>query len=147
MRIHTRFCRGLLAIGMIVTACGCHKYDSDGSLWRAGRERLDDVCHIVVFWLKQPGDEEARRRIIEASESFIDIPGVVTVEAGEALHSPRPNVDKTCDVVVYMWFQNRQALEEYQSHPKHQAMLKEVGPLVERVVVYDFLRSPEQATK
>jgi hypothetical protein len=98
------------------------------------------VGHIVVFWLKQPGDPQARRRVILASLSFHSVPGVVRVEAGDMLASPRPNVDKTYDVVVVMWFRDRQALEEYQVHPQHQAMLEEVGPLVERVVVYDFER-------
>lgn len=98
------------------------------------------VGHIVVFWLKQPGDEAARRRIIEASRSFRSIPGVVAVEAGERLPSPRANVDKTFDVAVVMWFRDTDALEQYQVHPKHQAMLREMGPLVERAVVYDFTR-------
>lgn len=98
------------------------------------------VGHVVVFWLKEPGDDAARRRIIEASESFRSIPGVIAVEAGERLPSPRANVDKTFDVAVVMWFRDADALEQYQVHPEHQAMLREVGPLVERAVVYDFLR-------
>jgi len=104
------------------------------------------VCHVVVFWLKQPGNADARRRVIDASYGFASISGVVSVEAGEMLPSPRPNVDKTYDVAVAMWFRDRDALEAYQSHPQHQEMLKEVGPLVERVVVYDFTRG-ESAKK
>ena len=97
-----------------------------------------EVGHVVIFWLKQPGDEAARRRIIDASHGFRSIPGVTRVDAGAMLPSPRPNVDRTYDVAVVMWFKDRAALESYQLHPRHKAMLQEVGPLVERAVVYDF---------
>ena len=96
------------------------------------------VAHVVVFWLKEPGNAEHRRRIIEASYRFRSIPGVLDVEAGPVHESPRPNVDKTYDVAVVIRLRHEPALEEYQSNPLHKAMLEEVGPLVERVVVYDF---------
>jgi hypothetical protein len=99
-----------------------------------------NVGHVVVFWLKQPGDAEGRSRIIDASRGFRSIPGVLGVQAGELAPSPRPNVDKSFDVAVVMWFKDRDALEQYQVHPQHKAMLQEVGPLVERTMVYDFTR-------
>ena len=103
------------------------------------------VGHVVVFWLKTPGDADARKCIVDASYEFMQIPGVTSVWAGEALASPRPNVDKTYDVAVVIGFKDRDALERYQVHPKHKAMLAEVGPLVDHTVAYDFTRAPRGA--
>ena len=124
------------ACAVTVVAClglGCRTPRAPESAPRVG--------HVVIFWLKQPGDEVARQRVIDASRSFRSISGVFGVEAGAVLPSPRPNVDKSYDVAVVMWFRDRDALEAYQGHPRHQAMLREVGTLVERTVVYDFTRS------
>ena len=96
--------------------------------------------HVVIFWLKTPGDSDARLRVIRASDDFRSIPGVFRVDAGEMVPTPRPNVDKSYDVAVVIWFTDREALERYQVHPQHKAMLQELGPLIERTVAYDFTR-------
>jgi hypothetical protein len=112
---------------------------------------LWNVGHVVVFWLKDPGDAEGRRRIVEASNGLRSIPGVLSVQAGEMVPSPRPNVDTSFDVAAVMWFKDRDALETYQVHPQHKAMLLEVGPLVGRTMVYDItrdgLRSKHEGTR
>ena len=105
------------------------------------------VGHVVIFWFKEPGNADARQRVIEASRSFGDIPGVERVEVGEMLPSPRPNVDSSYDVAVVIRFRDGRALLDFQSHPEHQAALNEMMPLVERVVVYDFVIDPGPAQK
>ena len=108
---------------------------------------LPRVDHVVVFWLKDPGNLDHRRRIIDASYRFRSIPGVLDVSAGPVFESPRANVDKTYDVATVIRMRHFVALEDYQSHPLHKAMLNEVGPLVERVVVYDFTYRPPSPPK
>jgi stress responsive alpha/beta barrel protein len=131
--------RASLCLVLLATAlAGCRSHRraapqaSEPPQWNLG--------HVVVFWLKNPGDPEGRRRIIEASNGFRSIPGVLAVQAGEMLPSPLPNVDKSFDVATVIWFKDRAALEAYQTNPKHKAMLAQVGPLVERTTVYDFTR-------
>ena len=124
-----------LACAAVVLACltvGCQQHARPETRYALG--------HVVVFWLKNPGDPEVRSRIIRASDGFRSIPGVVRVDAGERVSTPRPNVDKTYDVAVVIWFKDQGALEQYQVHPKHKAMLQELGPLIDHTVAYDFTR-------
>jgi hypothetical protein len=95
----------------------------------------------VIFWLKEPGDPDGRWQVIDASATFRSVPGVLSVEAGEKLASPRRNVDATYDVAVVMWFRDRPSLERYQTHPAHLEMLTRVGPLIDRTIAYDFVRA------
>ncbi len=39
------------------------------------------VVHIVLVWLKEPGNPEHRQRIIDATREFKTIPGVIDVSA------------------------------------------------------------------
>ncbi len=98
------------------------------------------VTHVVLCWLKTPGDDVARRRIVEASERFIAIPGVVSVMAGTALPSPRPAVDSSYDVGVVMTFTGEAALRAFEQHPTHQRAVEEVlKPLVGKLLIYDIV--------
>jgi hypothetical protein len=97
------------------------------------------VTHVVVCWLKTPGDETSRRALIDASYAFREIPGVLHVAAGRALPSTRPVVDATYDVAIVLTFENEQALRAYDGHPIHRdAVTRTLRPLVERLVIYDF---------
>jgi hypothetical protein len=98
------------------------------------------VLHVVICWLNDPADPEARRRVIEASRAFERIPGVRRVSAGEPLPSARPLVDDSFDVGILMEFESRQALAAYLRHPEHVRATREVlRPLTARIVVYDIV--------
>lgn len=99
------------------------------------------VKHVVVLWLKKPGDKEGRKALIDARETIRTIPGVLDVSAGECVPSDRKGVvDSTYDVAVVITFKDEEALRAYGPHPTHQKLLKEVLSLhVERYVVYDFV--------
>ena len=47
------------------------------------------VHHVVLCWLKDAGNATQRRRIVEASKSFREIPGVLDVRVGQAIESDR----------------------------------------------------------
>jgi len=97
------------------------------------------VHHIVLCWLKEPGNAEHRRQIVEASRSFRQIPGVLDVRAGEAIESDRDIVDDSFDVAIVLAFADTERLAEYLAHPVHQKAKHDVLlPIVERIVVYDF---------
>ncbi len=98
------------------------------------------VEHIVICWLKNPGNEQERQRVIEASKKFKDIPGVVGVKAGAPLVSERETVDDSFDVAVVISFVSAQDLAAYEDHPEHLRAVEEVLiPLVERFIVYDVV--------
>ena len=97
------------------------------------------VNHVVVCWLKDPGDVQQRRELIETTKMFRELPGVEYVGAGTALPSTRPVVDRSYDVAIVMRFKDRKSLEQYQQSKIHLiAVERTLKPLVARYVVYDF---------
>ncbi len=97
------------------------------------------VVHVVLVWLKEPGNPEHRQRIIEISREFETIPGVIDVRAGEVVTSDRPIVDDSFDVGLYLTFSSVEAMKAYLADDRHQQALREVfRPLSERYIVYDF---------
>lgn len=101
--------------------------------------RVLPVKHVVLIWLKEPGDRKARQKLIETSKSFEQIPGVISVSAGTPLESDRPVVDDSFDVAVVITFESREAMQNYETHPLHaDAVEKVLRPLTDRMVIYDF---------
>ena len=98
-----------------------------------------NVHHVVVCWVNEPGNEEARQEVIEVSRGFSAIPGVIDVRAGRVIHSEREIVDNSFDVAIYLSFENEQRLFEYLNHPiNKKAVEKTLKPFVQKVIVYDF---------
>ena len=99
-----------------------------------------EVQHIVLCWLKEPGNTEARQKLIDASYKLISLPGVVNVLAGPPLPSERPVVDDSFDVGIIMVLENSDALQQYLENPVHKKAIAEVlSPLTERILIYDVV--------
>ncbi len=99
------------------------------------------VTHVVVCWLKNPGDAAARARVVAGARELDRIPGVLRVQSGECIPSNRPAVVADYDVAVVMEFANERALRAYEQHPAHLAAVRDVLlPLVARYQVFDFVR-------
>lgn len=97
------------------------------------------IVHVVLVWLKEPGNLDHRARIIDATRKFSTIPGVGEIRVGEPLLGQRSTVDDSFDVGLYMIFSSKEALQAYLTHPKHEAAQQSVlRPLVRKVVIYDF---------
>jgi hypothetical protein len=102
--------------------------------------RAGQVDHVVLVWLKHPGDAAERAKLIEAGRSLASIPGVISVSGGESLPSTRPMVDSSFDVGYVMRFESQAAMEAYVKHPLHVKLAKEVlKPAAQKVVVHDFV--------
>ena len=98
------------------------------------------VKHVVIMWLKKPGDSAGRRAILNAIAPLRKIPGVVDVTAGECLPSDRPVVDSSYDVALVISFDSERAMKAYATDPAHEKLVEEVlTPNVDRFVVFDFL--------
>jgi hypothetical protein len=97
------------------------------------------VVHVVLVWLKQPGNLEHRQRIVDATRGFETIPGVIDVRVGEVVPSDRPIVDDSFDVGLYLTFSSIDAMNTYLADDRHRQALREIfRPLSERYIVYDF---------
>ena len=121
------------AMLLLVLAVSCQ------SLQHAERD-TGAVKHVVLCWLKTPGDQAARQRVIEESKAFVGvIPGLIDVSAGTSLPSTRPVVDASFDVAVVMTFKDEASLLAYDAHARHKKAVDEVlRPLVARLLIYDF---------
>ena len=97
------------------------------------------IDHVVIIWLKEPGNTRAQDTIIKASRSLKTIPGVISIRSGRMVPSQRPIVDSSFDVAMIITFIDQAALVAYLVHPTHKALLDEIMlPLVERIRVYDL---------
>ena len=98
------------------------------------------VTHVVLVWLKEPGNKVMRDQFINSSKLLNDLPGIIHRHVGEVLPSDRKIVDDTFDVAVTATLKNKQALQAYLEHPKHKQIIeKKLKPLINRVIVYDFI--------
>ncbi|MGE3166668.1 MAG: Dabb family protein [Planctomycetota bacterium] len=124
--------RGRLALACLLSV----------SIWGAGcaaNGPHGGLEHVVMVWLKEPGNLEARQRVIAASKSLAAIPGVTGVRAGEVVPSGRPMADDTFDVGVVIELESQAALATYLDHPLHVRAVREtLEPLVDRIAIYDF---------
>jgi hypothetical protein len=102
-------------------------------------EREQALSHVVLCWLKEPGNTEHRNQIIKVSKTFTKIPGVLDVRVGKVIESNRSIVDDSFDVGILVVVLDAKRLQEYLNHPIHQNAKRDVLlPLVEKVLVYDF---------
>jgi hypothetical protein len=96
------------------------------------------VTHVVLFWLKETGNESDRLELIAACHALKEIPGVTDLRVGKVLPSTRPVVDSSYDVALVITFADEQALHAYGPHPVHQKLVQQMGPKLAKFLVYDF---------
>lgn len=93
------------------------------------------IKHIVMWRINEPLRENALR-IKEALEGLNgNIPGLLRLEVGIDISRE----SESADVVLYSEFETRQALEAYQNHPAHAAVVPVVKAVraERRVVDYE----------
>jgi hypothetical protein len=101
------------------------------------------ITHVVVIWLKEPGNDVHRRLVIEETKKLQAIPGVSSLNIGDCVKSNRAIVDSSFDVALTMTFSSKKAMTDYINHPEHVKMVKtKLMPIVKKMQVYDFQSSP-----
>jgi hypothetical protein len=98
------------------------------------------VDHVVLVWLKRPGNAEDKQTLIQLDRELRVIPGLRFLDTGTALPSERPTVDDSFDIGYVMRFDSPTALEAYAIHPVHLKAKDELVRLSSRVLVYDLTR-------
>jgi len=133
--------RSPILLPLLLVLSGCPVGSAPAPATRPHR-----VDHVVVCWLKEPGDARAKEQLVTVSKSFVGkIPGLVSVSAGEVYPSTRPAVDSSFDVAIVMTFRDAAALEAYPKSPEHlRAVETTLKPLVARYIVYDFIEESER---
>jgi hypothetical protein len=94
--------------------------------------------HVVIFWTKSK-TPEATAQLLAGAEKFLrPIPGVLSFHVGKMVGSPRPVVDQTYQVALNLVFADKKAQDDYQVHPLHLDFVREISPVWEKVLIYDF---------
>ncbi len=99
------------------------------------------VEHVVLVWLKKPGDAADRAKVVSAAKMFqAEIREIQHLSVGTPLASDRSVVDDSFDVGLVMRFANATDLGTYEKHPVHVKAVKEVlGPIAKKLLVYDVV--------
>jgi hypothetical protein len=96
------------------------------------------VSHVVIFWLKEPNNEQHRQQIARACEELGKLPGVLRVEVGHGMPVQREGIEQAFDMSVVFTLRDSDALVEYQRSPEHKRAVESVlKPLVTRYIVFD----------
>lgn len=99
------------------------------------------VDHVVLVWLKRPGNATDRQAVLTAANDLRVIPGIRFLDTGTALASDRPIVDDSFDIGLTMRFESVKALRAYEGDPRHVKKVTEVlKPLSKKLLVYDIIR-------
>ena len=119
--------QSILFLGLFLTAFITHAQEDQR------------VSHVVVVWLKEPGNVQMREKFVAASRALETLPGVLSRHVSAVIPSDRTIDNDTFDVAVTVTFKDAQALKNYMKSQKHKDMLnKQLKPLVNRVEVYNF---------
>ncbi|HEY1051491.1 MAG TPA: Dabb family protein [Prosthecobacter sp.] len=118
---------------LVLSSCGScplgHKTTAKGK-----------VEHVVLVWLKRPGNAADRAAVIAAARKFrAEISQIQHLSVGTAVPSERPVVDDSFDVGLVMRFANAADMTAYEKHPVHQKAVAEIlKPIAKKLLVYDI---------
>jgi hypothetical protein len=93
--------------------------------------------HHVYFWLKAPGDAQAREALIAGLRTLTAVPEVLWSHIGVPAASERGVVDDSYSVSWLVFLADKAAEDRYQIDPIHLKFVADCSHLWERVVVYD----------
>jgi hypothetical protein len=128
-----------LSVFLFLSGCYTVRFNDGTSNRDVKATEEKRLYHVVLCWLKEPGNKTDRKKIIEVTKLFNDIPGVINARAGEVVISDRDIVDDSYDVGILIVTKNENELQKYLDHPIHQKAKKDVlVPLVDKILVYDF---------
>jgi hypothetical protein len=117
------------AVSLFLSSCTCCQITPKGK-----------VEHIVLVWLKRPGNAADRATLIATARKFqAEIKQIQHLSVGTAVASERPIVDDSFDVGLIMRFASKADMDAYEKHPVHQKAVKEtLLPIAKKVQVYDI---------
>ena len=98
------------------------------------------LTHHVFFWLKNPGSEADRNKLIEGLRTLARIETVRELHIGiPASTEKREVVDNTYSVSELMFFDDVEGQNIYQEHPVHKEFVENYSHLWDRVIVFDAI--------
>jgi hypothetical protein len=102
--------------------------------------RSGQITHVMLFWLKRPGNVDDQNYLLRALRTLRRARGVNDIRVGRSLAVDRPSVEQSFDLGVVVTFRDREALEKFErDQQRKQAIDAMLGPLVRQYTVYNFV--------
>jgi Stress responsive A/B Barrel Domain len=106
---------------------------------QAASTRSGQVTHVMLFWLKRPGNVNDQDLLLRGLRTLRRVRGMSEMRIGRAMPMDGSGSDRSFDLGAIAVFRDRQALEKFERDPRHRGALDAaVQSLVRRYIVYDF---------
>lgn len=103
----------------------------------ADARKKELFVHHVYFWLKNPGSEADRNKLIEGLQALAKVKPIRMAHIGTPAATNRSVIDRSYAVSWLLFFDNLEDEEIYQKHPEHLKFVENYSHLWEKVIVYD----------
>lgn len=97
----------------------------------------DLFVHHVYFWLKNPGSEREKAKLLEGLNKLAKVPTIKMVHIGTPAATNRSVIEKGYAFSWLCFFDTAADEEVYQKHPIHLKFVEDYSHLWEKVIVYD----------
>lgn len=94
--------------------------------------------HVVLFWLKNPDNQEERSQFETSIGKFIkNSKHVKSMHLGSPASTSRPVIDSSYTYCLIVSFPTKDEHDKYQAEKKHKIFIKESENLWEKALIYD----------
>jgi hypothetical protein len=93
--------------------------------------------HHVYFYLKNPGSEADKAKLLEGLEKLSKVPTIRMVHIGVPASTTRSVIVRDYSISWLCFFDSLEEEEIYQKHPIHLKFVEDYSHLWEKVNVYD----------
>ncbi len=105
----------------------------------APERKKELLVHHVFFYLKDPNNAQHEAQLLAGLEKLSKLPTVKLSHIGRPARTNGGDIEKGYSVSWLCFFKNLIEEEIYQTDSEHLAFLEEIGPILEKRVVYDAL--------
>lgn len=103
-----------------------------------GKVSKGEFAHVVLFWLKNPDNQQERKKFESSLGTFIkNSKYVKSMHLGAPANTNRPVIDNTYTYCMILTFTSKEEQDKYQDEPGHKTFISESEELWEKVTVYD----------
>jgi Stress responsive A/B Barrel Domain len=95
--------------------------------------------HHVYFWLKNPGSEEDRTKLIDGLKKLSKANTIKKFYIGTPAATNRDVIERSYSVSWLLFFDDPATQDSYQTDPIHLKFVEECSALWNKVVVYDSI--------
>ncbi len=95
--------------------------------------------HHVLFYLKNPGSEADKAKLLEGLNKLAKVPTIKLVHIGTPAATNRAVIDRGYTFSWLCFFESAADEEAYQKHPIHDDFRNNYASLWEKVVIYDAI--------